>query len=466
VTHDHYSHGWLPVVLPATARRFRVADESLAGVLADAGAELVDEDAEVEIADAPEGVRGDAPLAIVAVEPPVRGVGPLLVRGGSRLASSVRTRSRAAAAAKALRALGYDATPLLWDVAHRAALPGFPKSPRALSERLPERALVVGRRQSPAPTSLEASLAAAGTEAGMELRPRWVSIRSGTAVVATDEAVLRLAIGRGRLQIENQYAALEALRRGEPPPLVAARIPWLLAYGETGLVRWSLERLLPGSRPPRGMTPALLDECVDFLVALHGATSGAEAGPSLVEHAETIAAMASPDAGRTVRTLAESLERELAGMPRGFGHGDFFAGNFLSEEGHLTGVLDWDGGGPGRPPLVDLLHLQLTRAPYGGDDEWGRALLERLLPGARAGGDEPVRRYCREIGVEPDPRLLEAVAIAYWLEYASYQLRTHLDRRSQPAWLEGNIELVARELVRVRRRTHAASARAGEMHER
>jgi hypothetical protein len=43
-------HSWLPLIVPAGARRMRVADPALAATLAAAGAELVDDGAELEIA--------------------------------------------------------------------------------------------------------------------------------------------------------------------------------------------------------------------------------------------------------------------------------------------------------------------------------------------------------------------------------------------------------------------------------
>ena len=141
-----------------------------------------------------------------------------------------------------------------------------------------------------------------------------------------------------------------------------------------------------------------------------------------------------------VRRLGERLELDLAEVRRGFGHGDFFAGNLLADGPRLTGVIDWDAGGPGRLPLVDLLHLELTRVDYGGDDNWGRAVVERLLPLAKSGGDAVVHRYCAGIGLETNPRLLEALVLGYWLGYVAYQLDTHVARRSQPAWIEGNVE--------------------------
>jgi hypothetical protein len=444
VREDHYTHGWLPAVLPAEARRFRVADEVLADVLASVGAELVDDDPEVEISLSPEGIRGDAPLAIVTVDPRPRRGGGQLLRGAKRLANALDARSRGQQARRALLSHGYQPSVLRWDVGQRADLSFVSVTGRTLSERLPQRAVALGQRGENAPTALEATLAEAEQATGERLRPEWASIRAGIVVVAAGSAVLRVAIGHARSQIRDQIAALAALGRGDCPTAVAERIPWVIAHGRTGLADWSLERRLRGDRPPRNLDGGLLDECLEFLVGLRHAGGGAEKERKFSDLVEGPASVATPDGAAILRKLGAELDRTLAGVERGVAHGDFFAGNLLAEDDRLTGVLDWDGGGPGRVPALDLLHLELTREPYGSDDDWGRAVVERLLPAARTGGDELLRRYCGELGIDPAPRLLEAFVFAYWLEYAAYQLRTHLDRRRQPAWIEGNVELVAR----------------------
>jgi hypothetical protein len=441
---QHYAHGWLAAVLPATARRFRIGDETLAGVLAAAGGAVVDDEPDVEIVAVPEELRGDAPLAVVTIDPPPRGGRTRLRRAAGRLARSLQTRLRSRRARASLRRAGYGHTSVLrWDVTQRVQLSFLPPVDRSLAERMPRRAIALGRRGAREPTVLEAVLAAAGHEAGRELRARWASIQAGTVLAAADSALARMAIGpAARAQIDDQVAALEILRLSDVPPFVGERIPWLLAHGRSGLADWSLERLLPGSRPAQ-LTERLLDDCMDFLVGLHRVRGGG-AERSLSEPAEALAGVAGDEA-EVVRRLGERLDGELSGLERGFGHGDFFAGNLLAQDDRLTGVLDWDAAGPGRLPVVDLLHLQLTRVPYGSDDDWGRAVLRRLLPSARSGADPLVRRYTAEVGLDADPRLLEALVFAYWLEYAAYQLRAHPDRLESTAWIEGNVRLVARE---------------------
>jgi hypothetical protein len=460
VREDHYTHGWLPAVLPASARRFRVEDEILADVLASVGAEIVEEDPDVEISLGPQGICGDAPLAIVTVDPRPRRGGGQLLRGAKRLGNSLDARVRARQTQRALRSHGYRPSVFLWDVGQRADLPFASVAGRTLTERLPQRAVALGRRGRNGPTALEAALAEAEQATGKRLRPEWASIRAGIVVVAAGPAVLRVAIGHARSQIRDQIAALEALERGDCPAAAAERIPWVIAHGRAGLADWSLERRLPGARPPRNLDGELLNECVDFLVDLRRASGGAEDGRRFSELVEGPASVATPEGAATLRSLGAELDRTLAGVERGFAHGDFFSGNLLADGDRLTGVLDWDGGGPGRVPALDLLHLQLTREQYGSDDEWGRAVVERLLPAARVGGDATLRRYCDQLGIDPEPRLLEALVFAYWLEYAAYQLRTHLDRRRQPAWIEGNVELVARAAEAFTTRTGGRDDRA------
>jgi Phosphotransferase enzyme family len=431
------AHGWLPAVVPAEARRFRVADPELAAALADAGAEVADERPDVEIVPSGDGLRGDAELAIVTIVGPESRAGPSVVRAARRAAHSLRARRRAARAQRALKTAGYaDVGVLYWDLPDRVRLPGLTED----GPRLPRYALAVGTRGSRSTTALEAALSAAGGR-----KPAWASTRAGLIVLAVDGSLLRVAIGPTRAEIDNGTAALEALSTAVPPPLVADRVPWSLARGRAGLADWSLERLLSGTRAPRDVPEPLFGDCLAFLQKL-----GALRAPASGEHspgvlAETVAEVARPESLTPLRALAERLERTLADVPRCFAHGDFFAGNLLEDEGgRLSGVVDWDAAGPGRLPLLDLLHLKLTRAGPFADDDWAKAVGERLLPLARSGGDDDVGHYCGEVGIEPEPSLLESLVYAYWLDYLAYQLRAHPVRRVQPRWLERNVELPLR----------------------
>lgn len=446
---SQYGNGWLAAVVLADARRFRVGDPALAATLADAGAECVEQAADVEIVSQAGELQGEAPLAIVAVSPPPPrdDAPPSVVRAGQRVVTSMRTRSRAAAARRRLRRAGYGDTSVLhWDIARLTRLAGLAVPRRRLADVLSTRALAIGRRTKPEPTALDAVLAEASRLSRQELRLHWVSIRSGVLVAGAGAGILRVAVGPARVQIASQSTALEALRDGAPPPEVERRIPRLLARGRTGLADWSLEQLLPGERPPSALSDALAAECREFLVALHRTPGGERGGDSHADLVREVVTVCGPEGERRARALAARLDSELAGIPRGFGHGDFFAGNLLAADNRLTGVLDWDAAGPGRPPLVDLLHLELTSSRYGGDNDWGPAVLERLLPLAAAGGNAGIQDYCRELELEPEPRLLEALVLGYWLGYAAYQLRTHPARRSEPLWIARNVEGVLQQV--------------------
>jgi aminoglycoside phosphotransferase (APT) family kinase protein len=434
-----FDHGWLAAVLPASARRFRVADPSLAPVLADAGAELVETDADVEIAPAAE-LQGQAPLAVVSFAAPAHDSSSLVQRVGRRLLSAAQVRMKARRARSVVRGKGYPRPEVvLWDVRQQFRLPGSARTRRSPVELLPQRALVLGRRDGEGPTLLAASLEAAG--ARLEEPP---SIRAGLVAAMTDRGLLRVAVGPARRQLETQLQALDALQAAAPGSTVADRTPWVLAHGKAGLADWSLERRLPGRRPEQGLSDALRAQCLDFLVELHGA-GGAAQNRSPRDDADTIAEVA-PDRAQRLTELGGRLDEILANVPRGFGHGDFFLGNLLVQEERLTGVVDWDSGGPGRLPLLDLLHLlHLAQYPLG-DEDWGPSLVQHLFSGTWSDGDLTVAEYCGRIGLDADARLLQALAVAYWLDRAAYILRTHRQRRTERRWLEPNVHHVLASL--------------------
>jgi hypothetical protein len=438
----HSGHGWLAAVLPADARRFRVSDPEVAAVLGDAGAELVDQGEEVEIA-RPDELHGGAALAIASLGgtvPDEERVLPL--RAGARLATFAAVRRETRRAQARMRSLRYPEVQVLpWDVGHALRLPGLGGSRRRAVELLPQRALVIGRRPGTGSTLLEAALSNAEETVGERLASGPASVRQGVLVVTTTGGILRIAVGRDGQQLSNQLSALAALGSAELPAVVSDRVPWPLASAEQGLAFWSLERRLAGQRPRPALSDRVLADCVDFLVALHG-VPGAGSG-SLADEADVVASAGSAEGARIAHELAQRLEERLRDVPRGFGHGDFFRGNLLVAAGRLVGVVDWDAAGPGRLPLVDLLHLRHMSDQRPADNDWGRLLVDRLLPRAES-GDPTILDYCRRVGIDAGPDVVRSLVFAYWLGHAAYQLRSHPHRRDQPAWLAGNIEHVLR----------------------
>jgi peptidoglycan/xylan/chitin deacetylase (PgdA/CDA1 family) len=440
-----HGEGWLAAALPAGAHRLRVTDPGLAARLAEAGAELVERNADVEIGPAG-ALQGTALHAVVPIDGPPHDSASRALRIARRVGNSAAVRVRAARASRAAPRAGYPhADVVLWDNAQAWRGPGMPAGPRSVVERFPQHALVIGRRGPRRPTLLDAVLAEAGRAAGIEFAGAPVSVRNGGVLLAVSgDAVLRAAVGPGGRQIGAQAQALALLHAAGVDPLVAERVSHPLATGRTGLADWSVESRLPGV-PAERLSEPLLDDAVDFLVALHRAGTGEPAaGPRAA--AAAVAAHV-PAATAVLEDVGARLEEALAAVPVGFGHGDFFLGNLLVDGGRLSGVFDWDAGGPARAPLIDLLHLRHMAEHDVPDDDWGRSLVEHLLPWARAGGDAVARRYCERVGADPRPATLEALVLAYWLDRVAYQLRTHAHRLSQRRWLERNIDDVLASLA-------------------
>ena len=183
-------------------------------------------------------------------------------------------------------------------------------------------------------------------------------------------------------------------------------------------------------------------DCIEFLAALFNCRAdGPGRGPT--DDAQLVS-----EFDPRAETIAARAAAELAGLPVGFGHGDFWAQNLLVDNGCLTGVVDWDAAGPGRLPLIDLLHLTMSREQARRRlASVGETIVSVLLPWARRGGDEQARSLFRRlVGGDADPVVLEALVCVYWLGYVAYQIRLYRDR-SEPKWLEPNVLMVADALA-------------------
>jgi aminoglycoside phosphotransferase (APT) family kinase protein len=260
-------------------------------------------------------------------------------------------------------------------------------------------------------------------------------------VIGTD-SVVRIAFGPATREIALLRSGLAALEASSPSPVVASRIPWLRGAGTVGIAEWSLEKRLPGTPPPLNLSDPLLAECVEFLAELYLAGTDSEPDVLLAEQADVIAQTCDSASALAVERLAARLDEELAGVRRGFGHGDFWTRNLLTTERGLSGVVDWHAGGPGRLPLIDLFHLRLSTVFQRRRQYLGRALVEHLLPWAKAGGDDIARDYCRRIGLEIDATRLEALVGAYWITRTARELELYADRVERPLWMRHNVRAV------------------------
>lgn len=437
-------HNWLATLIPADARRFHVDDAKLGGTLAHAGAELTEARPDVEIVSDAGALLGNAPYAIVTLGFALPEGGSRLVRACRRAAGSLRARAQAIRSRRTLRRRGYPETFIIpWEWQQAVRLPWVrPRSELAWNERFPLDALVVGSRRGRPPTVLDAALAQAGEQLSVSLEPEWPLATQAGLVVIAPTGVLRVAIGPALQQLERQRDVLATLDASSPVPDIAGLVPWLLAEGKTGLAYWSLERRLPGSLAPSQPSGRLLQDCVDFLVALNGTGDNSVPKSSPARDAGVIARACDPEGSGAVQRLGSRVEAALAEVPRVFVHGDFWSRNLLAESGRLVGVVDWENGGPGRLPLLDLLQLQLNAVRSARHQFLGPALIEYLLPWAQAGGDELARGYAGRIGIEATPSLLETFVLAYWLDRVGHELETCADRMERPLWMRQNVELV------------------------
>src|SRR4051812_46004924 len=417
-------HGWLPAVLPASARTFRSADPELAETLRDSGA-VESAEPDIELATAAGQLTGDAPCAVVfRHDSPSEGAG-LAGRVTGRLGGVARTASGVTRARRRLRELGYPRVEVVpFDQERR---PGLAPPGAGDLRALPLSAVVVGRRDD-GPTMLEAAgedVARADARVGL----------SGVVLVLGERRVLRMVLHAGAPQISDGVRFLRALRSGELPPVVSERIAWPEAEGELALARWVVEPRLPGT-PLSDPDEAFFADCVEFLTELFAVPVPAAVDPpSLVDAAALVASVCPPELAGGVRALGERVEGDLADVPRGVAHGDFWRDNLLADAGGLRGVVDWSGAGAGRLPLLDLFHLLVDHA----EGAVGDAIVGWLLPEAARGGGPLVAGYCRRVGLEPGPALLRSFAAAYWLDHMAHHLRSYADRAQRPAWLARNV---------------------------
>jgi phosphotransferase family enzyme len=432
---SHPQHAWLPVVLPVGTETIRVVDRALARILVDAGAVEVEEEPDVEIAPAT-AIRGDARVGIVPLSARAPAGGSRPGRGALRLVRGAQVSIAAQQARRTLGRAGYPRREVTaWEIDR--GLPGRARTGPPLLGRL-----VVGRRGDRSPTMLEHALSAEGVETDGVT----VLIREGALVALSPARVVRLAVGPSRV-LDGQRAALDSLRACGPPPHVADRVAWIESAASAGLARWTGERRLAGAQPP-SLAGALLDDCLDFLAALHTLECPHGERSPFVEQADAVASVCAGEReASAVRELGAELERSLAQVGRVFGHGDFHRGNLLELNGRLNGVVDWAGAGPERLPLLDYLHLHSVERSLRTRRHLGPVIVDEVLPCARAGSDEPTRAFCRRLGLDPSHDLLERLVLAYWLDFVARDLAKSADRRERPDWVEPNVRLVARALA-------------------
>lgn len=443
------SEGALAAVLPCGARELWTDDVALGASLSH-GYTVDAARPDVVVLTGPAGLR-DAPPA-EAVVLLLDGVQRAIAGGGraadavARLAAHARVRRQVRQAQRRLQELGHRRVCVLpWDTEVPLGRRDAGSAPRPLHRpaSYPRRAVVAAGPR--VPSLLDALLEELRATPRPLARP--TVTQGGTALLATDRGLLRIGVGRGRRQVEAPAAVLELLGGGRLPPAAASRVPVLLGSGRLGGASWSLEQEMRGAgvRPP--LSAALREDCVDFLVALHRVPHAAPLGST--GGLDDAVALAGQLTGRPadVHRLAQDARERLEGLPRGFAHRDFWHRNLLVADGRLSAVVDWDSAGGGALPYLDLMQLVTTSALRPGGHQWGRALVQTLLPWAERGGDRYAERYAAALGVERSPELLRSLVTVFWLDWVGYQVDRYAERRSDPRWVRGNVAAVLDALV-------------------
>jgi hypothetical protein len=271
-------------------------------------------------------------------------------------------------------------------------------------------------------------------------------------VVQSESGFVRIAVGPAGNVLEAQQRALTALAAAPMPSHVRAQIPWPLDRGREGLATWSLEPRLAGTVAGPVPEPGILSQCEAFLADLHLSGRGIGEPVSCAGSAALLARTFPPHA-EALEELARQLDLELAQIPRGFAHGDFWSGNLLVRDGALSGVVDWAAAGPGRLPLLDLFHLHIGCRRERAGLSLGSAFL--AYADARTDAETAaIRAYCARVGVSPSDGENDALLAAYWLEALARELADP-DRAvdvQDASWLDENLDAVIEVLGRVEAR--------------
>lgn len=448
---------WVWAVLPETARRIGASGGSLGRSLAAAGLDAVDCGAgglEALVVDADPRSQlsppwgSEAPLVAV-----LAGGGPDVVRERA---------SRARRAAQLTYAhLGAPAVRLRCTRVARAAsaagrsVATIPVSdlsgPYALGRcglRHPQAGgVVIGwAGQDRPPTACDAALViGTGLTEGAAAVDPWSVVESGKLLTVLRDpagrpyAVARVAGGAAGALITRASAALAVLRAPGAPDNVRAVLPPSLAAGRSGVAAFSIEGWVGGRRPDR-VDDALWRSCCGFLESLRAVPCAPELAHSepLANDVELLAGLLEPDPRQRLARVARLVDAELAGVPTGWAHGDFWPENLVAAGGRLLSVLDWDTASSNELPGLDALDLIGFAAGAGRWMTFGPRLVRIVLPLAR----ERDRRLVAHFGAleaPSDQNGLEAAAWAWWLRRVALTVRDYPDRRARPAWLRENL---------------------------
>jgi aminoglycoside phosphotransferase (APT) family kinase protein len=218
-------------------------------------------------------------------------------------------------------------------------------------------------------------------------------------------------------------------------------VPQPLATGYLQGRRFRIDSALPGqpALETLGDEPAasdrLLDAAAETIHELHARTATRiEADDALVRkwiddpvRVLMVGADRVPGAAAALQRVRQELQEavEARDFSAGTVHGDYWFGNLLVSGPEPTGIVDWDAGGTGELPAIDVLHLVLLARCLASGRGLGDVVSEQL-----AGSEwSPLERrlLARNSGPGTDGSLSDRHALLlYWLRYAARQRRQSL----------------------------------------
>jgi aminoglycoside phosphotransferase (APT) family kinase protein len=232
--------------------------------------------------------------------------------------------------------------------------------------------------------ALDAWLRDRGASATVEVEQRaTVGLSQESWYVRVDgvDVVLRLpTLASGPRAILSQIAALTAVADSGVP---APRLLWHDDGVDNPFARpFFVMSRVPGRVPvgwhvvPKPERTLLAEQAMDVLAALHRVDVSRTAlrdSPSKLMDLDGLARLFDRVAPlpRAVQVALWWLERHRPPPPERLVlvHGDYRMGNFVVDDGRISGVLDWEMAGPG-DPLVDLLFCFVAVwEPAGVDEE-------------------------------------------------------------------------------------------------
>ena len=265
---------------------------------------------------------------------------------------------------------------------------------------------------------------------------------------APRRAVLKIAYAvAAEPRLARNASALEWCENGGTN---SAPTPRLLVRAQTAGWVWSLEEWVAGS-DAQGWNARERERVLDWLGDVLAAWAASATPARALDDASferlcgaairAAAALSPPDTARRLQALRERLattlaEIELPLVPR---HGDLKLENVLGdpETPPSWRVLDWELWTLRGLPLLDALHVVVSRRARDAGCAMGTAVRRWLLGGAL---DEAETRFLDRAAGGLDPRFVAVAPILYWLD----RMGPIAERGSwpDPGWAQHNVTAV------------------------